>query len=101
MDQAATVGRVLTIMLNYVYSGRTEAWEALTEPWLPSDQAQVRSLSVEPRASDWQALAEKPPRPRGHSGSCNHRRAFDLPQVEVLTFATGHGPGQERLCSEE
>jgi hypothetical protein len=59
----------------------------LSEHWLPSDQAHVRSLIVEPRVSDWlQALAEKP---KGQEAT------------GVLKLASGHGPGQEPLCSEE
>jgi len=49
-DQIATVRKVLTIVLDYVYSGRTEqAWQALDELWPPSDIGRVKSLIAERR----------------------------------------------------
>jgi hypothetical protein len=100
-DQGATVCRVLTIMLNYGTAVEERAWEALTEHWLPSDEARVRSLSVEPRGSDLlQALAEKP---QGQEATVCRATIVELLiylRFEVLKFAAGHGPGQERLCSE-
>jgi hypothetical protein len=44
-DQLPTVRRVLTIVLNYLYSGREEqGWKALEELWPPSDQERLKSL---------------------------------------------------------
>ncbi len=49
-DQTATVRKVLTIVLDYVYSGRAEqAWQALEELWPPSDVGRVKSLIAERR----------------------------------------------------
>ena len=42
--------RVLTIVLNYLYSGREEqAWKALEELWPASDQGRVKGLILERR----------------------------------------------------
>jgi hypothetical protein len=50
MDQASTVHKVLTIVLDYLYSGReAKAWEVLNELWPPPDVARVKSLIVERR----------------------------------------------------
>jgi hypothetical protein len=49
-DQREMVKRVLTIVLNYLYSGREElAWKALDEMWPPADESRVRSLILERR----------------------------------------------------
>ena len=49
-DQIPTVHRVLTIVLDYVYSGREEkAWQALDEMWPASDVSRVKSLIAERR----------------------------------------------------
>jgi hypothetical protein len=49
-DQFPTVQKVLTIVLNYVYSGREEkAWEALNDYWPPADISRVKSLILERR----------------------------------------------------
>lgn len=49
-DQIPTVHKVLTIVLDYVYSGREEkAWQALDELWPPSDAARIKSLITERR----------------------------------------------------
>lgn len=51
IDQAPTVKAVLTIVLNYLYSGRdSQAWQALEKMWPPSDQQRVRALILERRA---------------------------------------------------
>jgi len=50
-DETPVVHRVLVIVLSYLYSGReARAWQALTEPWPPSDQARVKSLILERRS---------------------------------------------------
>jgi hypothetical protein len=50
-DQLPTVRRVLTIVVNYLYSGREEqAWKALDELWPASDQGRVKNLILERRA---------------------------------------------------
>jgi hypothetical protein len=50
VDQRETVKRVLTVVLNYLYSGREkQAWQALDEMWPPADESRVRSLIVERR----------------------------------------------------
>jgi hypothetical protein len=50
IDQLPTVKKVLTIVLNYLYSGRQEqAWSALNEMWPPSDADRVKRLIVERR----------------------------------------------------
>ena len=47
-DQLPTVQKVLTIVLNYFYSGRQEeAWKALEEMWPPADQERVKNLILE------------------------------------------------------
>src|SRR5579872_930179 len=54
-DQTETVKRVLTIVLNYLYSGREkEAWQAFDEMWPASDRDRIRNLIEErqPRPSD-------------------------------------------------
>jgi hypothetical protein len=49
-DEFPTVQRVLTIVLNYVYSGREEkGWEALSDLWPESDASRVKSLILERR----------------------------------------------------
>lgn len=49
-DQFPTVRKVLTIILDYVYSGREDkAWEALDEMWPPEDASRVKSLIRERR----------------------------------------------------
>jgi hypothetical protein len=51
MDRVPTVRRVLTIVLNYLYSGREEkAWETLNELWPAADVRRVKSLILERRA---------------------------------------------------
>jgi len=51
IDQLPTVKRVLTIVLNYLYSSREpQAWQALDEMWPPSDKERVRGLILERRA---------------------------------------------------
>jgi hypothetical protein len=51
IDQLPTVKRVLTIVLNYLYSGReTQAWQALDEMWPASDEQRVKGLILERRA---------------------------------------------------
>jgi hypothetical protein len=50
IDQAPTVKAVLTIVLNYLYSGReSEAWSALDAMWPPTDEQRVRTLILERR----------------------------------------------------
>jgi hypothetical protein len=50
-DQLITVKRVLTVVLNYLYSGREpQAWQALDEMWPPSDKDRVRGLILERQA---------------------------------------------------
>jgi len=51
IDQLPTVKRVLTIVLNYLYSGReAQAWQALDEMWPASDEQRVKGLILERRA---------------------------------------------------
>jgi hypothetical protein len=48
VDQAQTVKLVLTVVLNYLYSGREQqAWQSLDDMWPPSDKNRVRSLILE------------------------------------------------------
>jgi len=50
-DQLSTVKLVLTIVLNYLYSGReAQAWQALQDMWPPTDQARVKAVILERRA---------------------------------------------------
>ena len=65
-DQLPTVKRVLTIVLDYLYSGREQrAWQALDEMWPPSDKQRVRGLILERRARGLLGqVAAEPPRPR-------------------------------------
>ena len=50
MDQVPTVRKVLTIVLNYLYSGREEkAWDTLNELWPASDALRAKSLILERR----------------------------------------------------
>lgn len=49
-DQFPTVRKVLTIVLDYVYSGREEkAWQTLDELWPAADESRVKSLITERR----------------------------------------------------
>jgi hypothetical protein len=49
-DQFPTVRKVLTIVLDYIYSGREElAWQTLDEMWPPADEGRVKSLIRERR----------------------------------------------------
>jgi hypothetical protein len=49
-DQLPTMRGVLTIVLNYLYSGREqEGWKALEELWPASDQGRVKALILERR----------------------------------------------------
>jgi len=49
-DQVSTVHKVLTIVLDYIYSGREEqAWDALTEMWPAADVSRIKSLIAERR----------------------------------------------------
>jgi hypothetical protein len=49
-DQFPTVHKVLTIVLDYVYSGREDqAWQTLNEMWPPDDIARAKSLIRERR----------------------------------------------------
>jgi len=60
IDQLPTVQKVLTIVLNYLYSGREEqAWHALEEMWPSSDVDRVKNLIQERRARGLIAQAEK------------------------------------------
>jgi hypothetical protein len=50
-DQLPAVQKVLTIVLNYLYSGRQEdAWHALEEMWPPADKERVEKLILERRS---------------------------------------------------
>jgi hypothetical protein len=49
-DQVPTVRKVLTIVLNYIYSGREDrAWQTLDELWPANDVSRVKSLIAERR----------------------------------------------------
>ncbi len=49
-DQVPTVRKVLTIVLDYIYSGREDmAWQTLEEMWPSNDIARVKSLIRERR----------------------------------------------------
>ncbi|HVI09720.1 MAG TPA: hypothetical protein VND65_15635 [Candidatus Binatia bacterium] len=49
-DQLPTVRLVLTIVLNYLYSGReAQAWQAFQEMWPPTDQSRAKSIILERR----------------------------------------------------
>ncbi len=51
IDQTETMRQVLTVVLNYLYSGReAQAWQALDEMWPPADAGRVRSLIEERRS---------------------------------------------------
>jgi len=51
MDQVPVTREVLTIVLDYLYSGREEkAWETLNELWPAADMSRVKSLILERRA---------------------------------------------------
>ena len=50
-DQMPVAKKVLTIVLNYVYSGREQqAWQALDDMWPPSDLSRVKNLILERRS---------------------------------------------------
>jgi hypothetical protein len=62
VDQLPQVKAVLTIVLNYLYSGREQqAWQALDEMWPPSDKDRVRGLILERRARGLLAQSAAPP----------------------------------------
>jgi hypothetical protein len=49
-DQIPTVHKVLTIVLDYIYSGRDEkAWQALDDYWPAGDVSRIKSLIAERR----------------------------------------------------
>lgn len=49
-DHVSTVHKVLTIVLDYVYSGREDkAWQALDEMWPAGDVSRIKSLILERR----------------------------------------------------
>jgi hypothetical protein len=51
IDQLPAVKKVLTIVLNYLYSGREDqAWHALDEMWPRSDAERVKKLILERRS---------------------------------------------------
>jgi hypothetical protein len=51
IDQTETMYQILTVVLNYLYSGReAEAWQALEQMWPPADAGRVRSLIEERRS---------------------------------------------------
>jgi hypothetical protein len=61
VDQRQTVERILTVVLNYLYSGREEqAWKTLDAMWPPADQSRVRSLILERRKRGLLAQASMP-----------------------------------------
>ena len=50
-DQLSTVHNVLSIVLNYLYSGRPdEAWRALDATWPPAGEERVKKLILERRS---------------------------------------------------
>jgi hypothetical protein len=50
-DQLPTARRVLTIIVNYLYSGREDqAWKTLDDLWPISDQGRLKNLILERRA---------------------------------------------------
>jgi hypothetical protein len=50
-DQLLTVQKVMTIVLNYLYSGREEeAWHSLDQMWPESDRDRVKKLILERRS---------------------------------------------------
>jgi hypothetical protein len=50
-DQLLTVQKVMTIVLNYLYSGRQEeAWRSLDQMWPESDRERVKNLILERRS---------------------------------------------------
>jgi hypothetical protein len=61
-DQLPTVQKVLTIVLNYLYSGRQDdAWHALDEMWPPADKERVEKLILERRSRGLLSqMSEKP-----------------------------------------
>ncbi|GEM_PF-1804154 len=63
-DQLLTVKRVLTIVLDYLYSGREEqAWQALEQMWPASDQARVKAIILERRTRGVLSQLLGPPKP--------------------------------------
>ena len=60
-DQLPTVRRVLTIVENYLYSGREDqAWQALDELWPASDKDRVKNLMLERRDRGLLAQVNRP-----------------------------------------
>jgi hypothetical protein len=61
-DQLPTVQKVLTIVLNYLYSGRQDdAWHTLDEMWPPADKERVEKLILERRSRGLLSqMSEKP-----------------------------------------
>jgi hypothetical protein len=50
-DQMPAVRKAMTVVLNYLYSGREEqAWQALDEMWPPADATRVKQLILERRS---------------------------------------------------
>jgi hypothetical protein len=62
-DQLATVQKVITIVLNYLYSGRQdEAWRTLDEMWPPSDKERVEKLILERRSRGFITQMDQKPK---------------------------------------
>ena len=62
-DQLPTVQKVLTIVLNYLYSGRQDqAWQALDEMWPPADKERVEKLILERRSRGMLSQAADKPK---------------------------------------
>jgi hypothetical protein len=62
-DQLPTVQKVLTIVLNYLYSGRQDqAWRGLDEMWPPADKERVENLILERRSRGLLSQASEKPK---------------------------------------
>jgi hypothetical protein len=102
-DQGATVCRVLTIMLNYVYSDRREGLGGF-DRILAALRSGPREILNRETARERLAagVGGEAQRPRGHRGGrATLVELLIYLRFEVLRLASGHGPGQERLCSEQ
>jgi hypothetical protein len=102
MDQGATVCLVLTIMLNYVYSDRREGLGGF-ERTLAAVRSGPREILSGQTARERLAagVAEKPKGQEVAGGRATLVALLIYLRFEVLELAAGHGPGQERLCSEQ
>ena len=83
-DQIPTVHKVLTIVLDYVYSGREEkAWQVMGEMWPAGDVSRVKSLIMERRRRGLLATLACECRPAMIAHQAAHAKRKPSPPDEI------------------